>query len=138
MKTQPEHFLLVEDSEGKNRFVLTAKSYSIGRVIDRDICLHSQFVSRHHATLLRQERGEGEFSYRIVDGDGNGRSSANGLLINGKKCYSHDLVDGDEIVFGPRVSALYQYRQGDTFSPSPENDPFDITLIDPAMMIDEE
>lgn len=131
VETQKEHFLIVEDNEGKNQFLLTAKSYSIGRAIDCDICLHSQFVSRHHATLLRQDRGEGEFSYRIVDGDGNGRSSANGLLIDGKKCHSRDLVDGDEIIFGPRVSAIYQYRPED-------NDPFDITLIDPAMMIDEE
>jgi pSer/pThr/pTyr-binding forkhead associated (FHA) protein len=138
VKPQKEHFFIVEDGKGRTQFLLTEASYSIGRAIDCDICLRSQFVSRHHATLLRQTDGEGHTYYRIVDGDGTGRSSANGLLINGKKSLAHDLVNQDEVVFGPQVFALYHYRQRDKFPTMPSNDPFDITLIDPAMMIDEE
>ena len=65
-----------------------------------------------------------------------GKRSVNGLLINQAKIKqeSHDLQDGDEIVFGPQVFAIYQYRQRDKFPTLPSNDPFDITLIDPAMM----
>jgi len=55
-------------------------------------------------------------------------------LINGSKLASHDLQHGDEIVFGPQAFAIYQYRQRDVFPTMPPDDPFDITLIDPAMM----
>jgi pSer/pThr/pTyr-binding forkhead associated (FHA) protein len=130
--------LSVEDGKGRSQIHLTADSYRIGRTVDCDIPLRSQFVSRHHATLLRKLGSGGEFYYRIVDGDGSGRASANGLLINGKKLLAHDLEDGDEVVFGPQVSAVYQYRQVDKFPTIPTNDPFDITLIDPAMMVDED
>ncbi len=138
VKPQREHFFIVEDSKGRTQVLLTSETYSIGRAVNCDICLRSQFVSRHHATLLRQTDKDGNSYYRIVDGDGSGRSSANGLLINGKKMMSHDLVDGDEVVFGPQVSAVYQYRHRDKFPTMPSNDPFDITLIDPSMMVDED
>jgi pSer/pThr/pTyr-binding forkhead associated (FHA) protein len=138
VQPQKEHFFLVEDDKGKTQILLTEPIYSIGRALDCDICLRSQFISRHHATLLRQINEEGETYYRLVDGDGRGRSSANGFLINGQKRLSQDLVHEDEVIFGPQVFAIYQYRQRDRFPTLPSNDPFDITLIDPAMMIDEE
>jgi pSer/pThr/pTyr-binding forkhead associated (FHA) protein len=135
VKRQKEHFFIVEDDKGRTQILLTEDEYSIGRAQDCAICLRSQFVSRHHATLVRQVKENSEVVYRIIDGDSEGKVSANGLLVNGKKMSSHDLNHGDKVVFGPQVFAIYQYRQRDKFPTMPSNDPFDITLIDPAMMI---
>ncbi|ACB53732.1 unknown [Crocosphaera subtropica ATCC 51142] len=133
---QREHFLIIEDDKGRQEILLREPTYSIGRSHDCDIRLRSQFVSRHHATLHRRIREDGSSYYRIVDGDLEGKRSVNGLLINQAKIKqaSYDLQDGDEIVFGPQVFAMYQYRQRDKFPTLPSHDPFDITLIDPAMM----
>ncbi len=131
---QGEHFLIIEDDKGRQAIPLQKPTYSMGRSPDCDICLLSQFVSRHHATVYRRIREDGSSYYHIVDGDMEGKRSVNGLLINKTKEISHDLQDGDEVVFGPQVFAIYQYRQRDKFPPLPSNDPFDITLIDPGMM----
>jgi hypothetical protein len=76
-----------------------------------------------------------------LDGDGYQQNSANGIIVNGKKLNAHELKHGDEIIFGPQVYGTYEYRQeGDTSNHEnvhDEEDPFDITLIDPAM-IDED
>lgn len=135
VKTSPpehEHILIVEDDNGRKEIILKEMSYSIGREKKCDIRLHSQFVSRRHATLSRQEDDKGTVYYQIADGDGEGKPSSNGLLINGRKLPSHQLKHKDEVVFGPKVFAIYQIRRRD---PNPTDpDPFDITLIDPAMM----
>lgn len=138
VKIQKEHFLIVEDDKGRQVISLTESSYSIGRSPNSKIRLRSQFVSRYHATLLRCLSSNGESFYQIIDGDEQGHLSSNGLLINGEKLTSHALKHGDEIIFGPQVFAIYQYRQRDRFPTQPGNDPFDITLIDPAMMINDE
>lgn len=103
------HVLIVKDERGQHRFVLDSEIYSIGRERDCDIRLYSLFVSRHHATLVRVHHEDGTDSYRIVDGTLEGRVSANGLLINGKKLHSYDLENEEKIVFGPGVQAIY-YR----------------------------
>ncbi|TVQ53346.1 MAG: FHA domain-containing protein [Spirulina sp. DLM2.Bin59] len=136
---QQEHLLIVEDARGRRSVPLLAGQYSIGRDRSCDIHLSSQFVSRHHAILTRQTRGDGTAFYRIADGDAQGRPSVNGLLINGRKISQHNLQHGDEVIFGPQVSAIYQARifptrHGDELPTPPPEDPFDITLIDPAMM----
>lgn len=131
---QREHFLIIEDDKGRQEVILRDAMYAVGRSPECDIRLRSQFVSRHHATLLRCLRADGSSYYRIVDGDNKSNRSVNGLLINGKKTPTHDLKHGDEVVFGPQVFAIYQYRRRDKFPTLPTNDPFDITLIDPAMM----
>jgi pSer/pThr/pTyr-binding forkhead associated (FHA) protein len=133
-----EHFLIVEDGKGRQEILLEKDFYSIGRASTCDIHLRSQFASRHHAKLHRCLRGDGYSYYQIVDGDTEGKASANGLIINGRKLSVCDLKHGDEIVFGPQVFGIYQYRQRDDFPTLPTNDPFDITLIDPAMMMDGE
>ncbi|MEL4898635.1 FHA domain-containing protein [Crocosphaera sp. Alani8] len=133
---QREHFLIIEDDKGRQEVLLREPTYSMGRSQHCDIRLRSQFVSRHHATLYRRIGEDGSSYYRIVDGDFQGKRSVNGLLINQAKIKqdSHDLQDGDEIVFGPQVFAIYQHRQRDKFPTLPNNDPFDITLIDPSMI----
>jgi pSer/pThr/pTyr-binding forkhead associated (FHA) protein len=133
-KPYKDHFLLIEDDKGRKEIILKNPTYSIGRDRNCDIRLHSQFVSRRHATLLKFLRDDGQSHYRIVDGDSQGNTSANGIIIDGRKVYHHDLKNGDKVIFGRQVSATYQYRQRDIFPTIPPDDPFDITLIDPSMM----
>jgi pSer/pThr/pTyr-binding forkhead associated (FHA) protein len=133
-KHREEHILIVIDGKGQKEILLEEENYSLGRGQQCDIRLNSQFVSRHHATLVKRSRQDGYDYYRIVDGDSDGNVSVNGLLVNGRKVLFHDLKDGDKVVFGPQVIAIYQHRQFDVFPTIPPDDPFDITLIDPAMI----
>lgn len=136
--TKKAHFFIVEDDQGRKEFQLVEATYRVGRHSSCDLRLHSQFVSRHHGTLFRCLRHDGQAYYRLMDGDGKGKLSANGLLVNGHKVLEHDLEDGDEVVFGPQVFAVYRSRvRGKGRQTSSIDDPFDITLIDPAM-VDEE
>ncbi|XHX79015.1 MAG: FHA domain-containing protein [Stenomitos frigidus ULC029] len=131
------HLLIVEDDNGRRSIVLDNSEYSIGRDPTCDICLDSLFVSRRHATLLRLPNGDGTVSYRIVDGDLEGRRSANGFLINGYRLRTHSLQNEDEVVFGLQVRAIYYLCQRDTVVTMPA-DEFDITLISPGMMGEED
>ena len=137
VKHREEHVLVVSDGKGHREIQLQNQIYSLGRGKQCDIVLQSQFVSRHHATLVKREEEDGN-CYRIIDGDSKGKTSVNGLLINDKKVRFHDLKNGDKVIFGPQVSAVYQYREYDLFPTIPPDDPFDITLIDPAMIDDDE
>lgn len=103
---QFELLLTIEDEKGRRQCPLERDVYSIGRHMNCDIRLYSQFVSKHHAILVRKPPGENAY-YRIEDGDLDGNSSGNGLLVNGRKHQSYDLQDKDEIVFGPQVRAIY-------------------------------
>ena len=137
VKHREEHILVVTDGKGHREIQLKDATYSLGRGVQCDIVLQSQFVSRHHATLTRRQEEEGSY-YRIIDGNSEGKTSVNGLLINDKKVRFHDLKHGDRVVFGPQVEAVYQYREYDVFPTIPPDDPYDITLIDPAMIDAEE
>ncbi|MFQ3615990.1 MAG: FHA domain-containing protein [Cyanobacteriota bacterium] len=130
------HRIIIEDNKGRREYSLERETYSIGRDPSCDIRLISQFVSRHHATLIRVEDGCGGYYYRIVDGNGKGKASSNGLLINGKKLTAHDMENEDKIVFGPQVQAIYFMLKRENVATVPP-DEFDITLISPNM-IDEE
>ena len=136
--TKEEHCLIIQDNRGRREFLLTENIYSLGRSAHCDIIIKSQFVSRHHATLIRHQREDNSFYYEIIDGNGADKVSANGLLFNSKKISHYNLRSGDEIIFGPQVSITYQYRQRNEFISIPENDPFDITLIDPSMIDDDD
>ncbi|MFB2922092.1 MULTISPECIES: FHA domain-containing protein [Aerosakkonema] len=131
------HLLIVEDDKGRKEFILTKAVYSIGRDPTCNIRLYSQFVSRRHATLLQMPKQDGTYYYRIVDGDGKGRASANGLIVNSRKLPAHDLKNEDEVVFGPQVRAIYYQLKRETI-PSGPLDEFDITLINPGSMFDDE
>lgn len=136
-KHREEHILIVTDGKGHREIRLQDDLYSMGRGEHCNILLQSQFVSRHHATLVKRQEEDRHY-YRIIDGDSEGRNSVNGLLINGKKVRFHDLQHRDKVVFGPQVEAVYEYREYDIFPTIPPDDPYDITLIDPAMIDDEE
>ena len=57
--------LIVEDSQGRREIVLDSSVYSVGRDAKCDIRLASQFVSRHHVTLVQLPRDDETYYYRI-------------------------------------------------------------------------
>jgi pSer/pThr/pTyr-binding forkhead associated (FHA) protein len=131
------HLLIIEDDKGRREYTLDSPVYSIGRDPKCDIRLVSQFVSRRHATLMQLPNEDGSYYYRIVDGNLKGKPSANGLLINGRKLPTHDLTDQDHVVFGPQVQAIYYLLKRDAIVTVPP-DEYDITLISPNMVEEEE
>jgi PAS domain S-box-containing protein len=105
---QIEHLLVIEDKREKRTIVLGAATCSIGRDISNSIVLDSPSVSRHHALLLRVTQPNKEHHvFRLIDGDWQGKRSANGMRVNSRPCISHDLQHGDEIIFGSDVRARY-------------------------------
>ncbi|HEY9801866.1 MAG TPA: FHA domain-containing protein [Leptolyngbyaceae cyanobacterium] len=136
-ETQENHLLILEDDQGRKEFSLDKPLYSIGRDKEANIRLVSQFVSRRHATLVRLPKGnDNSYYYRIVDGDGKGKPSSNGLMINGRKIPAHDLKNEDEIVFGPKVRAIYYLLKNTQRSGQTDASEYDITLINPGMTED--
>jgi FHA domain len=124
------HSLVIEDDNGSFNFPLNNPTYSIGRDPACDVRLVSQFVSRFHATLVQVAHEDGNCGYKIVDGVPDGKTSANGLLINGRKLRSHILQHQDQIIFGPKVSAIYLHSQ---YSHPPDDEPDDFgTLYAPS------
>jgi pSer/pThr/pTyr-binding forkhead associated (FHA) protein len=139
LASRQTHKLIIEDSKGQEEYTLEDPVYSIGRDLNCDIRLSSYFVSRHHATLVRFPDEEGGYYYRIVDGNLKGKLSANGLLINGRRLQAHDLNDKDTIVFGPQVQATYYLLEREhTTTVPPDEEGFDITLINPGSVYVEE
>jgi pSer/pThr/pTyr-binding forkhead associated (FHA) protein len=133
------HLLILEDDQGRKEFSLDSSVYSIGRDKNCDIRLVSQFVSRRHATLIRLSRDDSDhrYYYRIVDGDAKGKTSSNGIMINGRKMLAHDLKNEDEIVFGPQVRAIYYLLRRETMGTGQTDaSEYDITLINPGMTED--
>ena len=105
---QINHLLVIEDKQGKRIIGLEATTYSVGRDSTNSIVLYSHLVSRQHAILLRVTTPETTtYLFRMIDGNLQGKRSTNGLIINGLRCFSHDLKHGDVIVFGGDVRARY-------------------------------
>lgn len=101
--------MVVKDLEGQRTIPLQEATYSLGRDSRNAIVLRSRSVSRQHAILLRVTFPEtNHYGFRIIDGSFKGKKSTNGLLVNGTKCFSHDLKSGDFIEFGNnQVQAQY-------------------------------
>ncbi len=91
--------------------MLTGPTYSIGRDPHSSIVLSANRISRHHAILMRVPQSDHHSTYRLMDGNLVGEPSLNGIEVNGIRCYSHDLQDGDEVVFGGCVKAYYYWRE---------------------------
>ncbi|EKQ67051.1 FHA domain-containing protein [Leptolyngbyaceae cyanobacterium JSC-12] len=124
MSSDLKHLLIIEDDQGcLQEYVLGAPLHSIGRDPKCDIRLSSRFVSRRQATLVQITNDDGTYHYRIVDGVPKGRTSSNGMLVNGRKMLACDLHDQDEIMFGPQVRVTY--RMGKYV----DSNVFDDTLI---------
>ena len=109
-KQSYRHVLVVDDLDGRRTINLDAATYSIGRDQTNSIVLNSKMVSRQHALLLRVTVPEtSTHMFRIIDGDLQGKRSTNGLVINGRKLFSHDLKHGDQLLFGNDVKAKYYF-----------------------------
>lgn len=63
----------------------------IGRSRSNDLCLDNQFISRHHAALVRGDRG-----YYLSD-----LNSVNGIFLNGTPVRQTRIGDGDVVTIGP-------------------------------------
>ncbi len=138
-QTPKTHIVILEDDRGRREFLLNKSKYSLGRAEECDIIIRSPFVSRHHATLIRECDDNGYLYYQIFDGDGQNKLSANGILINGCKVNGYQLKDGDKVVFSLQVFAIYRDRPSEQSDASSwdfnGDEPFDITLIDPGKMM---
>ncbi|MBE9223279.1 EAL domain-containing protein [Cyanobacterium stanieri LEGE 03274] len=99
-KTKLNHILVVEELGIQRVFTLESEVYSVGRHSSSDIKLNSSPVSRHHGTLIRDDLGNNEYAYTLIDGDFKGHRSQNGILVNGKKIIRRRLQHGDQILFG--------------------------------------
>ena len=85
----PKLILFAEPNKAR-QVLLTQVETQIGRSPDNDIVITQERVSRRHAVV-------------IVDGAVvtlKDLASQNGVLVNGRKVLSHDLVNGDEIMIG--------------------------------------
>lgn len=102
------HLLTVNDDRGVETFVLEASVYSIGRDPSNAIVIHSDAASRQHAILLRVPNPDKTYSYAIQDGNLEGKTSANGVIVNGIRIKKHILKSGDEIVLGGKVILIYR------------------------------
>lgn len=103
------HVLTVEDPKGFRNFLLQNMTYSIGRSLENLIVLRSNLASRQHATLLAvADQKKSSYFFRVIDGSLDGTRSTNGILINGKKRFSHILSHADEIIFSKDTKMVYQ------------------------------
>lgn len=102
------HILVIEDRKGRRIVSLEDSNYTLGRDSNNPIVIYDYQVSRTHGTLIRKVDDEtGGYSYRIIDGDLQGKRSTNGLLINGHSRISHELKHGDSIRFANEAKANY-------------------------------
>ncbi len=105
---QIQHWLEIEDNLGKRIVVLQAATCTVGRDLTNSIVLNSKLVSRQHAILLRVTTPANErHFFRIIDGNLQGKPSANGITVNNQGCFSHDLKPADVIIFAGDVKATY-------------------------------
>ncbi|MDX2272403.1 MAG: FHA domain-containing protein [Cyanobacteriota bacterium] len=110
-QSKMRNVLVVKENNGGLRAVsLEAATYSLGRDPTNSILLEAERISRHHAILMRVPEGKG-YVYRIMDGNLVGEPSRNGITVNGEKVTSHDLQDGDTIIFGGAIKAQYYHRE---------------------------
>ncbi|MHC5615192.1 MAG: EAL domain-containing protein [Nostoc sp.] len=104
------HLLVIQDLEGERTVPLQEATYSLGRHPANTIVLASRSVSMQHAILLRVTVPEtDQYSFQIIDGNYKGKASTNGLFVNGTKCFSHNLRNGDIIAFGSNKAQAKYY-----------------------------
>ena len=87
--------VIVRQGKEPNRvFEIRGDRMTMGRSRDSDIFLEDLAVSRLHATIYRDDRGQ----YVLRD-----ENSANGTTVNGPRIGEHVLEEGDEIGLGQTV-----------------------------------
>ncbi|ELS00027.1 EAL domain-containing protein [Gloeocapsa sp. PCC 73106] len=110
LSRKPRYLVVLTEEPGQKReFYLENQVYSVGRHSRNDIVLYSECVSRHHATFLKVKYNhvEQDEVFWIIDGDLKGNRSTNGLIVNEKRCLSHELKHGDIITLANQVTIQY-------------------------------
>ena len=104
---QERHVLVINDKQ-RRAVALEAAAYSLGRDPSNAIVIDVDAISRQHAILLRVPvPGKNQYRYRVIDGNFEGKPSANGVFVNDKKISTRDLTNGDVIRFGQTIEASY-------------------------------
>ncbi|MEH2275592.1 MAG: EAL domain-containing protein [Nostoc sp.] len=104
------HMLVIQDLQGQRTVILQEATYSLGRHPANTIVLASRSVSMQHAILLRVTVPQtDQYGFQIIDGNYKGKGSTNGLFVNGTKCFSHNLRNGDVIAFGGNQAQAKYY-----------------------------
>lgn len=99
MATENHPLLRVMPSgEPPREYVLDVSLVHLGRSESSDIVVKQPQVSANHLDLRRE--GDG---FRLIDKD-----STNGTKVNGVRVTDIILKDGDEILIGGEVAALYR------------------------------
>ena len=79
------------DAGSTTRIPVVATALRIGRHQDNDLCLQNRSVHRQHAVLHKTSNGD------VIIRD---LGTKNGIIVNGKRCSEHNLVDNDLIELG--------------------------------------
>lgn len=83
-------------------------NYTIGRDSSNDIVVANDMISRIHATVEKiSDLSQGTYQYELIDGTIDGKSSFNGVFVNGSRVQRHTLVNGDRILLGGVVKAMF-------------------------------
>jgi pSer/pThr/pTyr-binding forkhead associated (FHA) protein len=99
----PGRYLAIEDGEVTRLVALHEAVTHVGRGFSADLRLEDQSVSRRHAVIVDNDKGEGA---RILD-----NRSANGTFVNGVRITDAQLHDRDVIVLG-RVALVFRVVTG--------------------------
>src|SRR6185295_1143010 len=86
---------------------------TVGRAAEADLSLNLPSVSRRHAVLTLVSAGQ----WQITD-----LGSSNGVEVNRRSVESAMLVHGDEIAFGPDVTAVFEQAPTGVDEPAPPPD----------------
>lgn len=105
---QQEFTLVIYHPSGPCSYILRGDAYAIGRDQANAIQVTNRFISRRHAYLVRTlNPTQAGFTYCVIDGNRRGKSSTNGVYVNGSRIATHYLQNGNVIHFGPEVKALF-------------------------------
>lgn len=101
-------YLDVTQGERAGTKVSLQKVTCIGRGLDMDVRLDDLTVSKRHARVLSNDRGE----HFVED-----LASSNGTFLNGGQVTTKKLADGDEIRIGNNVFVFHSDSQDSTLPP---------------------
>lgn len=103
-----QHHYLIVNIKPKKIVTLMNWKYTIGRDSSNDIVVANDMISRIHATVEKiSDLSQGTYQYELIDGTVDGKSSFNGVFVNGSRVQRHTLVNGDRILFGGVVKAAF-------------------------------
>ncbi len=98
--------ILLVNAAGIEKTFLVEERHTFGRGIQCSFRVNHPQISRIQA-IFEFQSGK----VRLIDGDGKGRPSTNGSLVNGQRVQECWLKSGDKIKFGPEVTAEFHQMQ---------------------------